>query len=81
MTEINFERGDYVTYWPPYRDKGEKGRVKRVDTEGFVYVVFDCADNWEYYYKYTAQLTPVQNLYRGWIDDRPAEVARTFTQF
>lgn len=32
-----------------------------------IYVVFDCADNWDKYQDYTAQLTDIKQLKIGWL--------------
>lgn len=62
--------GDKVTYYNhPFAH--EKGIVKSLHPtrNDVVFVVYNCAGNWENYKNYTAASTPVENLVLGWIDD------------
>lgn len=68
----NLKEGDHVTYWPAYKIKGEIGIVKRVreDNDQYVFVVYNCAGNWEHYQDYTAASSPIKDLFKGWHDTR-----------
>lgn len=59
--------GDKVHYKPPY-GRVENGIVKRVPEGqvGNVFVVYNCAGEWDNYQDYTAALTHVKDLYPGW---------------
>ena len=63
-----FKEGDSVTYFPEYSpDKeGEKGVVKSVQDENFVFVVYNCGGEWHKYKEYTAARTNVKDLKNGW---------------
>jgi hypothetical protein len=53
--------GRWVTYNRSYC-KPEKGRIKSWNNT-FVFVVYNCADNWENYQDYTAAATIPDNLH------------------
>ena len=57
-----FKIGDKVTYMP----KKEKGIVKSIAYDNYVFVVFHCDNKWEYYYNYTGALTDINDLIMGW---------------
>lgn len=59
--------GDKVHYQPSYYDfeKWDNGIVKEI-TEERVFVVFNCAGDWENYKNYTGCLTKIKDLYKGW---------------
>ncbi len=71
MITEKFEIGSKVTYKPvnPNR-KTENGIVHSYSgMPHFVYVVFNCDNNWSNYRDYAAQLTPKGELYLGWDDE------------
>lgn len=53
-----FEKGDWVLY-----DEKEKGRVKSWNDE-WIFVVFNCADQWDDYENYTAAACDRNKLIR-----------------
>lgn len=56
-----FKSGDKVLY------KGEeRGIVKSVKDNEFVWVSYKCGDDWNNYPKYTGILTPISDLTAGW---------------
>jgi len=57
--------GSKVTYIP----KNEHGIIKEIPsfTNSQVRVVFHCADEWDKYRDYTAQLTNKSDLQIGWL--------------
>ena len=62
--------GDKVHYQPEQygKDRWENGRVKVIqegNTES-VFVVYNCAIDWENFKDYTAALTNKRDLYMGW---------------
>lgn len=59
-----FKKGDKVTYKTPF--KTERGIVKSLSSEGFVFVVYNCAEEWSDYENYTAARTAIKDLYPGW---------------
>lgn len=63
--------GDKVYYHPPYKsiDMIENGIVKEIPshTTTEVRVVFHCDNNWDNYSQYTSALTPIKDLYLGWL--------------
>lgn len=61
---IDFEVGEKVTYVPKY-GKAEKGRVKSI-TDGRIFVVFRCANNWDNYQDYTGVQVLKRDLFNGW---------------
>jgi len=76
MININSVKvGDEVHYAPGHLEavEYENGIVKEVPdqtsdiTKDKVRVVYNCGDDWENYREYTAALTDVKDLRRGWI--------------
>jgi hypothetical protein len=59
--------GDKVTYISA--GKLEHGIVKRLSDSEHVFVVYNCAGEWERYFDYTAARTRIANLVPGWIDE------------
>lgn len=59
-----FEPGDRVTYHPTVGNP-EKGIVKSVRGNA-VFVVYNCAGEWDRYQDYTAANTPANQLTKGW---------------
>ena len=59
-----FQEGDQVTYQNGH--KFEKGIIKTIE-EGRIFVVYNCGGEWENYRNYTAALTPVKFLFKGWL--------------
>lgn len=59
--------GDYVTYCGPYKTP-QRGRVKALaeHTQDSVFVVYNCAGEWDRFTDYTGQLTALTDLKRGW---------------
>ena len=56
-----FKSGDKVLY------KGEeRGIVKSVKDNEFVWVTYKCGDDWDNYPKYTGILTSISDLTAGW---------------
>lgn len=65
--------GEKVSYQPfPGCDPSEyqNGIVKSLSehTTESVFVVYHCGNDWEHYKEYTAALTPVSRLKRGWVN-------------
>jgi len=58
-------QGQKVTYVTDY--KKEKGIVKSICDDGFVFVVYNCGGNWGNYKDYTAAKTKISDLERGWV--------------
>jgi hypothetical protein len=67
---MGFKTGDKVTYTPFVGCAPsllEKGIVKNLShREGFVFVVFHCAGEWDNYRDYTAQACDSSRLEAGW---------------
>jgi hypothetical protein len=61
--------GDKVTYIN--NNKIEHGIVKYVPLNypGYVFVVFNCGNQWHDYENYTAASTPISKLEHDWIND------------
>jgi hypothetical protein len=58
--------GDFVTYVPTYGEK-ERGRVKSLNASGTgAFVVYHCNNEWDRYQHYTAALTDITDLKKGW---------------
>lgn len=62
--------GDKVYYQPEHYgdDKWENGIIKEIrpgKTDG-VWVVYNCAGNWDCYMNYTGALTNLRDLKLGW---------------
>jgi hypothetical protein len=67
MTTQDLKVGDHVHYCPAH-SKGENGIVKEIrenNTTG-VWVVYNCAGNWDRYMDYTGALTNLQDLVKEW---------------
>lgn len=62
-----FKVGDYVHYRDEHGEP-ENGRVKSLHPtrSDVVWVVYKCGHQWEFFMNYTAQLTNIKNLARGW---------------
>lgn len=60
----NFKPGDLVTYVS--HNKIEHGRVKSLSDDKHVFVVYNCAGDWDHYEEYTAARTEVADLLDGW---------------
>lgn len=56
--------GTKVTYKTPYKE--EKGIVKSRCNSAYVFVVYNCAGDWDNYEDYTAAKTRVEDLVEGW---------------
>jgi hypothetical protein len=68
MNKEEFKVGDYVRYAGFEGAKEENGRVKSLtDSPQFVFVVYACGNNWDYYQNYTAARTDIKYLKRGWL--------------
>lgn len=62
-------KGDKVTYINSNGSK-EIGIVKSTESwDGYVFVVFKCAEDWENYMDYTGMLVEVNKLRKGWDAD------------
>lgn len=66
-----FTVGDYVHYIG--HGDPENGRVKALHPlrKDAVWVVYKCADQWEFFMNYTGQLTEIKDLERGWASKSP----------
>lgn len=62
-----FNVGDKVTYITSH--SVEEGMVKSKSSAGFVFVVYNCNNDWENYTNYTAARTDVSDLVKGWISE------------
>jgi hypothetical protein len=60
----SLRRGDKVTYIS--FDKKEHGIIKNMSDEHHVFVVYNCAGNWNKYEDYTAARTELSDLVPGW---------------
>lgn len=62
--------GDPVHYQPEQygTEKWENGLIKRIPDYPYdaVFVVYNCAGNWEKYMDYTAAMTNLRDLKPGW---------------
>ena len=62
--------GDKVRYQPEHygEDRCENGIVKEVrdDVTDAVWVVYNCADQWDRYFDYTSAKTHLRDLKMGW---------------
>lgn len=60
------KEGDKVIYTAPYGEK-ENGIIKSFnDSKTFVWVVYDCNNDWDNYQNYTGQCTNILDLELGW---------------
>lgn len=68
MKDINtFKVGEHVHYVPVVGKK-ENGIVKSLcEDHEYVFVVYNCAGEWDRYHEYTAARTNVNDLHIGWI--------------
>ena len=66
---IELYKGKKVHYDPGYGEP-ENGKVKSLcdDSTSHVFVVFNCAGEWDNFENYTAQRTPISDLKSGWTD-------------
>lgn len=61
-----FKEGEKVTYVSlPYKTK--QGIIKSKSNDGYYFVVYNCAGEWNNYFDYTAQRTDGRDLVKGWI--------------
>jgi len=60
------KKGDKVTY---IGENKRIGIIKSMKTDTRVYVVYSCNHNWDNYENYTGELTDVDDLQEGWIED------------
>lgn len=56
--------GTKVTYYA-FNIK-EHGIVKSLSDDKHVFVVYNCSEDWDNYYNYTAERTEIINLVIGW---------------
>lgn len=64
MNKTDFKKGDRVTYTDD-RDRQQAGIVKSKNSK-YVFVVFNCGDNWHKFEEYTAQACNPEHLTHGW---------------
>lgn len=67
ITEL--QKGDKVYYQPTHYlkdDRKEIGKVKSIAPNGGVFVVYNCAGNWNRFEDYTAANTRPEDLFLGW---------------
>lgn len=57
----NHKVGDFV-YYANHKDP-KLGRIKRIEKDGRIFVVYHCGDDWANYTNYTAALTAVKHLF------------------
>lgn len=72
MKKSKLKVGDKVTYIPTnvVRITVEPGKVKSIPNNGnYVFVVFNCNNEWDKWMDYTGQSVGVQHLKPGWIED------------
>lgn len=71
----NLKVGDKVHYQPSYykKEQWENGIVKSIPEKSLisgeitsVFVVYNCADDWDNYKNYTGQSTKLNDLHPGW---------------
>ena len=58
--------GDKVTYITLAPYKKERGIVKGLSSEGYVFVVYHCDNNWDRYFDSPAARTDMTDLVEGW---------------
>jgi len=61
VMENTFKPGQKVNY------KGYDNGIVKTCSNGFVYVVFNCSNNWDRYEDYTAAPCNPNDLNQGWI--------------
>jgi hypothetical protein len=58
-----FNVGDFVYYVEPF--KTEYGRIKSLcDDPNFVFVVYNCNEDWDNYQNYTGARTNIKSLHK-----------------
>lgn len=70
-----FHAGDHVHYIPNGAEddpkRWEKGMVKsKVDDQSAYFVVYNCAGDWDNYWRYTGCSTHARNMRKGWKEDK-----------
>ena len=65
---MDLKKGDKVHYIGHKGAAPENGIVLSVHQKllGYAHVVYHCADEWDNYENYTAQLTDLDHLHEGW---------------
>ena len=66
---LKVKSGDKVHYYPDHFELKdiENGIVKSFGrNEGFIFVVYNCNNDWKNYQNYTAASTNVRDLCMGW---------------
>jgi hypothetical protein len=58
---INSDKGRWVEYKSKGGDKTEKGKIKSWN-DNWIFVVYNCANNWDRYEDYTANATKPDDL-------------------
>ena len=62
--------GDKVTYTAEASGTVKKGIISSLHSgNAFIFVVYDCSEDWDNFNDYTGQLTLVSNLTKGWKDE------------
>lgn len=72
LFDVPLIAGDYVTYHFRYSDRVQVGRVLRGNSttgDNIVWVVFNCSNDWDQFYDYTAARVRIQDLSLGWAYD------------
>lgn len=65
MQKDEFKIGDKVTYQVP--GISQRGIVKGLSGNfAYIFVVFDCGQDWDNYQNYTGVMTPKAALRHGW---------------
>jgi len=61
--------GDKVHYIKAEGTEAENGMVKEIPEDDLenIRVVYHCAGEWANFKNYTSALTPIKNLYKGWV--------------
>jgi hypothetical protein len=70
LQQVDFKVGDKVRYQPEhYGDRFENGIVKEIpEHDKFVLrVVYNCLDDWDNYRNYTAAITNIRDIKKGWL--------------
>lgn len=71
ITLDQIERGSKVHYKPAHYadDQFENGIVKEIrpGVDHAVWVVYNCAGNWDRYFDYTSAKTRLEDLFFGWL--------------
>ena len=78
INNTELKEGDKVHYQPNYypKDKWENGIVKSIPElyKKAVFVVYNCAGEWDNYKNYTAARTNVLDLKKGWFEEDKDEL-------